>query len=195
MNGGVRVEVSVDDKQLRTAMTALLAKGRDLEPAMRSIGEMMLRSTDQRFRDQRDPEGKAWLPISPAWRDEKKRNKQLQTILQMRGRLRGSIAYHASNDRLAVGSKVVYAAIHQLGGSIQQGERRQTLAFHGKDETKPGKFISRDKASKAKTAVTIRFATIKARTITMPARPYLGLSKDDRERAAKILARHLAGGA
>ena len=189
---GVRVEVTVDDHQLREAMTELLARGRDLGPAFKSIGEMMLRSTDQRFRDQVDPTGAPWLPISAAWKDEKQRRRHLQKILQMRGRLRGSIAYKASNDRVAVGSNVVYAAIHQLGGEIQQPERTQVLAFGG-TARKPGKFISRAKAAKSKKAIAVRFANIPARTITMPARPYLGLSTQDRERMAKILTRHLRG--
>lgn len=189
---GVRVEVGVDDRQFQAAMVELLARGRALEPAFKSIGEMMLRSTDQRFRDQVDQEGAPWLPISAAWRDEKQRRGHIQKILQMRGRLRGSVTYKASNDRVAVGSNVIYAAIHQLGGDINQPERTQVLAFQG-PATKPGRFISRAKAGKAKKAVTIRIATIKARTISMPARPYLGLSADDRERVAKILARHLRG--
>lgn len=189
---GVRVEVTVDDRELRAGLTELLARGRDLGAAFKSIGEMMLRSTDNRFRDQVDPEGAPWLPIDPAWRDQKRRRGHIQKILQMRGRLRGSITYKDSNDRIAVGTNVVYAAIHQLGGEIDQAARTQVLAFRG-PANKPGRFISREKAGKSRKAVTIRIATIKARTITMPARPYLGLSGQDRERVVKILTRHLRG--
>lgn len=190
---GIRVELDVDHRQIRGALAELAARGRSLQPAMRSIGEMMLRSTDDRFRDQVDPEGNRWQPISPAWKEQKRERKHLQDILQMRGRLRGSITYKAASDRVAVGSNVVYAAIHQLGGSIRQGARTQVLAFKG-SENKPGKFMSRKAASRRKTAVTIRIASIQARTITMPARPYLGLSSQDRERVLTILMRHLEGG-
>lgn len=185
---GVRVEVGVDDRQFQAAMVELLARGRALEPAFKSIGEMMLRSTDQRFRDQVDPTGAPWLPIDPAWQDEKRRRGHIQKILQMRGRLRGSIAYKANNDRVAVGSNVVYAAIHQLGGDIDQPRRTQSIAF-----TRKGKFASAKQVAKKPSKITHKDVTIRARTIHMPARPYLGLSATDRERVGKILARHLSG--
>ncbi len=186
---GVRVEVTVDDRQLRAVMSQLLARGRDLEPAFKSIGEMMLRSTDQRFKNQVDPEGAPWLPIDPEWRDEKRRRGHIQKILQMRGRLRGSIAYKASNDRVAVGSNVVYAAIHQLGGDIDQPRRTQSIAF-----TRKGKFASAKQVAKKPSKITHKEVSIRARTIHMPARPYLGLSSQDRERVSTILTRHLSGG-
>lgn len=190
---GVRITVTVDDRSMRQGLLELAARGRQLAPAFRSIGELMLRSTDRRFSTQVSPDGVPWAAISTGWREAKRRNRHLSQILQMRGRLRGSIAYRATNDEVAIGTNVIYGAIHQLGGDIEQGARLQVMAFRGSVK-KPGKFLSRAAAGKSKKAVTIRVAQIAARTITMPARPYLGISIQDRTGIARIIARHLAGG-
>lgn len=186
---GIRLEVGINDRELQAAMLQLVARGKDLGAPLRSIGEMMLRSTDQRFRTQRDPEGSPWTPLQPGTLAKKRNSK----ILTEAGNLRGSIAYRVSGDRLDVGTPSIYGAIHQLGGEIKQGARAQIMRFHGTDPKKPGKFMSKKQAGKAKSAVTIRIASVGSRTIRMPARPYLGMSADDKARVVKILARHLAG--
>lgn len=182
---GIRVEVNVDDQALRRSMTELAARGRDLRAPLRSIGEAMLRSTDERFRQQRDPQGQPWAPLQPATLA----NKRNQRILTESGNLRGSINYRVGADRLEVGTPSVYGAIHQLGGEVQQKARTQVSAV-----TRKGQFKTKKAAGQGKKVTHIRFANIQARVIKMPARPYLGLSSADRERVATILARHLAGG-
>ena len=192
MSGGVQIRVEINDKAFRRALGRLKANAENLRPALKSIGEAMLRSTDDRFKNQVSPDGLPWTPLSRPWRAYKERKHYILKILQMRGRLRSSIVYQVGDDELAVGTNVIYAAIHQLGGEIRKGARKQTLAFKG-SEKKPGQFMSHQAAGRRKTAVTIRFANIGEHTVKMPARPFLGFSERDKRAALAIIREHLAG--
>lgn len=190
---GIKIELELQDEAFRKAMLDLAARGRSLRPAFKSIGEAMLVSTENRFRDQKGPDGQSWAPLSKRYLKKKKGPK----ILTESSRLRGSIAYKVGDRDLAWGTNVIYGAIHQLGGTIKQEARRQTNA-HGAR----GGFKSRAAAGKTKgikapkvagegAHTRISFASIGERTIKMPARPYLGVSTKDKERILSIMIDHL----
>jgi phage virion morphogenesis protein len=185
---GVKIEIAIDDSDFQGAMRALADRGRNLAPALKSIGEALRNSTENRFKEQTGPDGRPWAPLSPQTIKRKKANKD--KILVERGRLAGSIAYRVTGNELAVGTSLIYGAIHQLGGEIKQGARTQTLAFHGKGGA-ANKFKSHKSAGKSKTSVSVRFANIGARVIKMPARPYLGVNARDKRTIERILTRHL----
>ncbi len=65
-----------------------------------------------RFKEERDPEGKKWLP-----------NQRGGQILTLKGYLRGSIVGQATADYAEVGTPLVYSAIHQFGGTIRFKKR------------------------------------------------------------------------
>ena len=67
---------------------------------------------------------------------------------------------------MRVGTNVIYAAIHQLGGKI---------------------------VPKNATHLVFRLATgvVLAKSVTLPARPYLGISDDDQEMIADTVFRFL----
>ena len=92
---------------------ALAAAGRDLTPVMRDIGEYLVRSTKDRFEQERAPDGSPWQPLSETTRRRKKRNKN--RILTESGLLGGQIAYQAGPAEVLVGSGRVYAGTHQFG--------------------------------------------------------------------------------
>ena len=129
------------DRMIGTAT----AKARQSKAAMEEIGEMLTSSTVERFSTSTAPDGTEW-PVSQ--RAEKEGGKTLVDS----GRLRGSIGYEASPDQVIVGSNLVYACIHQLGGETGRGH-----------------------------------------AVTLPERPYIGISEDDIDEARAILADHLVG--
>lgn len=88
-----------------------------------------------------------------------------QTLID-RGHLRDSITHRASAEEVEVGTNVLYAATHQFGATIRARNARH-LKFRLGD-----RFVS-------KTEVTI------------PARPFIGISADDRAEIAEILIDHL----
>ena len=107
------------------------------------------------------PDGTAWHPLNAAYATNKKGAGILKG-LAMRGGLQGSIAWAVDGDSVRIGSNKVYAAIHQFGGTIRP-VRAAALVFH-----LGGKLI-------------------RAHAVTIPARPYLGLSADNRRDLEELL--------
>jgi phage virion morphogenesis protein len=109
----------------------------DLRRLAKPVGAAMVASTKQRFRDSRDPEGKPWQPLSEATRalgygkrdytplgrlkQSAVRREALRKILVQRARLRNSINYRTDGSRVAIGTNLAYARIHQLGGRAGRG--------------------------------------------------------------------------
>jgi phage virion morphogenesis protein len=90
-------------------------------------------------------------------------------ILTDTARLRKSIDYAVAGDTVLVGSNVVYALIHQKGGEITP---------------KKGKYLKFKVGGK----------WVNAKKVTIKARPYLGISKADRQEIEETI-RDFVGGA
>lgn len=113
---------------------------------MDGVGREIQSQTRHRIRTEKtSPEGIDWLKT---WRGT--------SIMQLTGTLWDSIDYRAGLDQVHVGSPLVYARIHQFGGTIV-----------------------------AKNAKMLRFVsngqTFTRRSVYIPARPYLGLSRQNVE--------------
>lgn len=91
-----------------------------------------------------------------------------QTLTNI-GRLRDSIDRVATPDKVMVGSNLAYARIHQEGGTITPKTAKK-LVFTGRG----GKKVAVDK-------------------VTIPARPYLGVSEDDMDDVKAAMTNFLAG--
>lgn len=83
--------------------------------------------------------------------------------------LRNSIDYAATSDKVMVGSNLPYARIHQKGGTIKP-KKAKKLVFKGRG----GKKVAVDE-------------------VTIPARPYLGVSPDDMKEVRETISDFLAG--
>lgn len=81
-----------------------------------AIGELFVTSTIERFEDGKGPNGEAWKPSQRA------EGKGGRTLLD-KGRLRSSIVYESTPQRVVVGTNVVYGAIHQFGGQAGRGRK------------------------------------------------------------------------
>lgn len=150
------------DKALNKATAGIS----DTRKLMTRIGAAMKGQTVRRFSQGEGPDGQPWKKSRrvESWRADTKRDSkgrfkkdsgkkssppEGQTLVDT-ARLRASISFSAAPLEAHVGSNVVYARIHQLGGQAGRG-----------------------------------------RKITLPARPYLGLSADDREEIEALVAAHL----
>ena len=122
----------------------------DPSPLLAELGEYGLRSTRARFKTQTAPDGTAWAALQPWYQKEKRRNKS--RILTLNGYLRGQMTWQLVGDRtVEIGSNLPYAAVHQFGATI-----------------------------KPRAAKVLMFRGHVAKSVTIPARPYLGLSDEDR---------------
>lgn len=183
------VSIRPDHAAIDAALAAASERTGDLAPLMREISAILLFGTQRRFERQEDPAGAKWKPLSPrtAARRIGRRRRGSGNILRQEGHLYGSITAEASGDEAAVGSNVAYAAIHQLGGAVTHPARERQLFLARRNVG--NRFVrAKDRIRKRE----IRVAT-KAYQITIPARPYLGVSDQDRESILAAAADHVGG--
>ncbi|MDR5655523.1 phage virion morphogenesis protein, partial [Ruixingdingia sedimenti] len=178
---GISIEVELRNEELREALRGMLLRMDRRQPFMAAVGERMLSSTKDRFATETDPDGRAWKPLRPATIKARQRKGQLPlTILRSNSKgkigssLAGSINYIATEDEVRIGSPVAHAAIHQLGGTIQRQARKAKIYRVKDDAGQIGRRFVKKSAANHVTDVDIP-----AHSITIPARPFLGLTAAD----------------
>lgn len=156
-------------------LTRLVGKIEDTRPLKKAVGEYLTISTEGRFDTQTGPDGNKWQDVKPRTRKRKKHSK----ILTEQGHLRGDIHYDPDHrEGLLLGVGLAYGAIHQIGGEIKQ----ENVTLHLKGTGRNTRFAKKGKGDRTKQV---------NRTITMPARPYLGISRADETEIVEIAGDHL----
>lgn len=157
------ITLRFDDKDLRR----LARRGRDLEqlgdtaPLMAEIAASMEAWTLHRFETERAPDGTPW----------KKSRRALEEggqTLTASGRLRLSMNHKSSSKTAEVGSNLIYAGIHQTGGTIRPRNARALRFRVG------GGFVTVQK-------------------VEIPQREYLGFGPEDERELGEIVGDFLAG--
>jgi phage virion morphogenesis protein len=126
---------------------------------MNAIAEGLRTSTVERFSKQESPDGAKW---QPSIRVSQKGGKSL--ILS--SALRTSIKAESDSSGAAVGTNLVYAATHQFG-----------------DE----RTIRAKKSKYLKFQIGDKWVSVPSVHVRIPARPFLGVSKEDEEEIKEIL--------
>lgn len=167
---GLRIEVRVDDREIRHALRRLRGRLTHMRPVMDEIGQRMVTSTLHRFEVEAGPGGKPWQ------RSGRARREGGQTLTRT-GRLRGSLTHSADDDSVEWGTNVEYAAIHQFGGRtparVIRPRYARALRFRG-----PGGRI-------------VFARSVRHPGSLIPARPFLGLDDDDRRAVVATISRAL----
>ena len=149
---GVTLRITVTQAELRQALGAIADFARDPTPAWKVIGQDLVTSTQERMRAETGPDGTRWPDLKPDYAATKRG----AGMLVESGRLIGSLTRQTSGSQLLVGTNALYGAIHQFGGVIRP-----------------------------KSGAALRFRIgrrwVFARKVTMPARPFLGISAQDRD--------------
>ena len=143
---GASVEVRIDDRAVKALLARLAAAADDLTPAMDRVGRAIAADVQRRFEEGVGPDRNPWPPSLRA---------ALQggrTLIDS-ARLLQSITWEAATRSVRIGTNVLYAAIHQFGGTIKAKGGR--LAFTLAD----GSFV-------------------RPTQVTIPARPFLGIDDD-----------------
>lgn len=205
-----RYHIEISDQPLKALLQQLAERGEKPRAAMEEIGFYVIGATRRNFDTQTAPDGKRWTPLKRATIRNKKKRKD--RILEESLLLRDSVRHQADDNSVTVGTNVIYGRIHQLGGVIDRMPYSIRLRLRtNKDGTlmrqRPDKnfvgpqsrgynqrlgrlavFASR----RAKSFREIK-ASVGAYRIVMPARPFLGLSAQDRGEVAQILRDFLLG--
>lgn len=78
----------------------------------KEIGEFILESTKDRFKDEKGSDGKTW---KPSYRAKSSGGKTLTD----NATLKNSLHYKATSKKVDVGTNIIYAAVHQQGKTIK----------------------------------------------------------------------------
>ncbi|GGG30931.1 hypothetical protein GCM10010964_18580 [Caldovatus sediminis] len=152
---GATIRVEIQDRALRRALARWIRLDRDPRPLLRAIGVGLAENVRDRIAAGEDPEGNPWTPLHPAYA-ALKRGPGILREAGMRGGLQGSVTFDVAGREVAVGTSKIYGAAHQFGATIR-AKRAPRLVFRTPDGKAWGA----------------------AQEVTIPARPYLGLSRAD----------------
>lgn len=155
--------IALEDLGAREFVDDLGRRAGDLSQLMDDIGAKAANAARERII--RTNVGPDGQPWAPSQRARETGGK---TLLET-GQLVDSITYAASPRSVEIGSNVIYAGIHQKGGEIRPGSAN-ALSF----QLPNGEFATVGK-------------------VTIPARPYLGLSEDDEGDIIDLTEQYFAG--
>ncbi|QIO60685.1 phage virion morphogenesis protein [Rhizobium leguminosarum] len=183
---GIRITVS--DAPILAALDRLEAATDNRSQAEDAIGAYLVTSTQRRFEREIGPDGQPWRRLSARTANRRigTGRRGYENILRVTRRLEQSFVFATENHEIAWGSNVVYAAIQDQGGEIEQPERQQTIYqnYDAKTDTFDPKFRTKRRSNFA------RDVKVKAHTVTIPGRPYLGIDDADRKEILAIIEDH-----
>lgn len=190
MATGASIRIEVDDASVEAMLLRLAAAGKNAAPFMRDVGAYLLTATQRRFETTSGPGSVAWKRLAPRTARERiKRGYGTANILRRTGMLYSSLTFIAGERDVEVGTNNPYAAVHQFGAEIRHYARSQQIYQHydAKSDTFDQRFRKKEKSNFA------RWATIPEHTVTIPARPYLGVDEADTRAIVEIGEDFLAG--
>lgn len=110
---GVRIEIRPEGIDETLAFLSETAERTDDSFGLfDAIGPALVSSTQMRFEEEKDPEGNPWP-------DSLRKMLLGGRTLTETGALAASITHEATAGSVAIGTNLIYAAIHQFGGTIR----------------------------------------------------------------------------
>ncbi|UCZ84450.1 phage virion morphogenesis protein [Pseudomonas sp. L5B5] len=180
---GAVLDVTIDTSVAGRGLELLIERLGSLRVPLNDIGEYLHMSVDGRARRQVGPDGSPWAPLSPRTLARKRGNK----ILRDTGALLDTLRHQVSNEELQFGTDRPYGAIHQFGGKVNHAARSQQVYFKEKGGVVGNRFVKKRQSNFS------QWVTHGARSVEMPARPYLGLSSEDEVEIVEIVGAYLKG--
>jgi phage virion morphogenesis protein len=161
------VRIAGADKTI-AELSAIAARLKNPQPMYDEIGSYLVVKTQNRFDTGTAPGGSKWPASLRA------KNFGGKTLVDS-ARLYQSITHNASANGVEVGSNVEYAAIHQFGGTIYaKTEKGLNWRYNKSGANKP--------------------SWARKMSVTIPARPFLGIDAEDQTEIIVIAESYIAGG-
>ena len=150
MSADIRIYIDPGSEGI-AKLEKLVKRAENKAGLLKNIGLTLLRTTEQRFKDQKDPQGKAWAPLKPITVELRG---AAGPILNRSGRLLDSLNVTVSGDTLKLGPSAIHGAVHQFGATIEAKGKPLRMPMQGGG----AKY---------------------ARKVTVPPRPYVGFGPED----------------
>jgi len=133
------IEITYNDGNIHAALKRIMDATQNMEPAMRSIGEIVMEISKRSFDNSASPDGTPWAPNSQAtilnYLEQTNGNYKKDGKLSAKGTQRAinkkpligqsrdlqrQFSYSATADSVTITNSMVYAAMQQFGGTKQQ---------------------------------------------------------------------------
>jgi len=108
----MRINVSIDDKQLQEKLKLLKKNSNSLKSTMRDIGVYMKNGVMKNFEAEGRPR---WKPLSQKYLEYKLEKKGVSKILEFHGKLKQSISIRSTQTYAQVYTGVKYGVYQQTG--------------------------------------------------------------------------------
>lgn len=175
------IDVEIDDSRFEAIMARVRALMRDASSVTSLILESMWGAVEENFAQQGRPR---WLGLKPSTVKRRRGEANSEKILTRSGHLASSFAKIHDATMARISTNVVYAAIHQFGGSIQRHpmsgfvrlrKDRNGMLLRQADHPHLAVFAK----SGHKRVKTVKWTRTQGWTIKIPARPFLVLTESD----------------
>lgn len=160
----------------------------DPAPLLADMGEKLLEFHQQRFNEQKSPDGEPWKILSNRYWYWKRRHKSgnVDKVLTLDGHLRNTLRWQINANELLFGTDRIYGAVHQFGATIEIAARSQQAYYRQKKNGEiDNRFVRKSKSNFS------QWHTIPAHQVTIPARPWLGVSAEQGERLVEMARNYL----
>ena len=118
--------IRVDTSQARQLIGELQNRMGDITEVREGIGILLVASTQQRFIDEKDPDGDPWAPLSAVTLKRRRLGGAGAKILRDTSRMAAGIQYRISQGETDIYSPEIYAGTHQHGARKgQYGKTRR----------------------------------------------------------------------
>jgi len=170
------ITIELKDADVTSALARAAAMLTDLTPLMSGVANLLLDQTEQRFKDQKAPDGTPWAPRSPTTLNAYERRaktadgvKSWGGVLRYSGQLNDNLFSSHGPDFAMVSSPEPYAA------AMQFGARKGSLGAYWWT-TESGKVVEGSSPWG-----------------DIPARPFFGISDDNRTDILNLISDYIEG--
>lgn len=187
----IKLNIKIEDQEVQQALRRLAAQGKNLNPAMRDIGECLVLSTKRRFAEGKGPDGTPWeankestmlalLARKGGDTSRRKGEKSSNPYFRQDGRLSKRGGGQVSGKRPLIGESKRLSGEISYKAAISSVEIGSSLEYSA---------VQQFGANKGDFGRTKRGGAVPWGDI--PARPFLGLSDEDKTNVLDILQEHL----
>ena len=135
------IKITLNDIQAAAKLHSIAQQLQHPRKLYGVLGETLKKIHAERFKQEVDPQGNGWQPLSAKTLARKQKKGKSTKILRQNGYLSDRTAYNYNDKNVEFGSDAKYARLHQFGGKAGRGKKvtipkRPWLGVSQQDEQK-----------------------------------------------------------
>lgn len=115
------IKLTTNHIEINAKLDELASRVKNIKPALREIGHVMLNYVDENFETEGRNSGEKWEGWSDSYKEFREKHGRGQgRIMTLEGELRTSMDTKVTSDSVQVGTGKEYARIHNEGGAVKK---------------------------------------------------------------------------